>query len=544
MDINYENELYERIKNNDDDNLIFHEKPKPVKKNTKLKSKIISKCFIEKMSVIRFLIILFAFIFIILFIFQNTINLIEKATNNKYKILYNIITSNNLNNNINNNNTNSNNITNNNKTIYHNQTNISINNHTNNNTNNKTNNLTNNINNKTVHNNQTNTNINNHTNNNVNNHTDNLINYNFDSINEAYKKAIPFIQNCLDGILYSNNISSSDNPKVSVVIPVYNSGNFINKAIKSIQNQNLVELEIILINDFSKDDTLSVLEKIQKEDSRIKIIKNKKNMGILYSRSIGSLSAKGQYIFPLDNDDMFLDKDVFKTITNIADFENIDLLEFKAISVSEGSNLLKRKISDRVFSDHKLNVIMVQPELGDYPLSAGDKIGQLIFKDVYLWSKCIKTKIYQKALNYLGEDKYTRYMIGHEDVVINFALFNTAESFKFIGKYGIFRIYRQGSANKETISIHQNLKHLFLADVVIHFLKNERERIKLVYYLIYNVLNLNLLKTILDQNEYNRILFKSCLDRFFNCNYIPEKYKQEIRKKGKHLKFINYNFLK
>ena len=91
MDINYENELYERIKNNDDDNLIFHEKPKPVKKNIKLKSKIISKCFIEKMSVTRFLIILFAFIFIILIIFQTTINLIENETNNKYKILYNII---------------------------------------------------------------------------------------------------------------------------------------------------------------------------------------------------------------------------------------------------------------------------------------------------------------------------------------------------------------------------------------------------------------------------------------------------------------------
>ena len=85
---------------------------------------------------------------------------------------------------------------------------------------------------------------------------------------------------------------------------------------------------------------------------------------------------------------MFLDRDVFKTITNIADFENIDLLEFKAISVSNGTNLLNRKILDRAFMSHKLNVIMVQPELGDYPLSPGDKIGQLNFQDVYIWSKC------------------------------------------------------------------------------------------------------------------------------------------------------------
>ena len=374
MDIYYENEFYEKIKTNDDEQLIFNNKSKKIKRDIKLKSKLIYKYFIKRMTLLRSLIILFVFIFILLCFFQNTINLIEHSEINIYKLLYNIAISNNLTNNINN------------KTLYNNYTNINNNSDT----------LINNTNNKTNFNNQTNItyNTNNHINNNTNNYTvnntnkqtDNLMKYEikFDSINDAYKKALPFIRNCLDGILYSNNFSYSDNPKVSAVIPVYNSGNFINKAIKSIQNQNIFELEIILINDFSKDDTLSVLEKIQKEDSRIKIIKNKKNMGILYSRSIGALSAKGKYIFPLDNDDMFLDRDVFKTITNIADFENIDLLEFKAISVSNGTNLLNRKISDRAFMSHKLNVIMVQPELGDYPLSPGDKIGQLNFQDVYI----------------------------------------------------------------------------------------------------------------------------------------------------------------
>ena len=55
---------------------------------------------------------------------------------------------------------------------------------------------------------------------------------------------------------------------------------------------------------------------------------NKKNMGILYSRSIGVLSSKGKYIFSLDNDDMFLDFDVFSTITKIANESNIDIFEF------------------------------------------------------------------------------------------------------------------------------------------------------------------------------------------------------------------------
>ena len=100
------------------------------------------------------------------------------------------------------------------------------------------------------------------------------------------------------------------------------------------------DIEIMLVNDFSPDNTLSVVEKLKSEDSRIQIINNKKNMGILYSRSIGALLSKGNYIFPLDNDDMFLEQDIFKIIFkyflyyltyDITNESNIDIVEFKGI---------------------------------------------------------------------------------------------------------------------------------------------------------------------------------------------------------------------
>ena len=62
-----------------------------------------------------------------------------------------------------------------------------------------------------------------------------------------------------------------------------------------------------------------------KEDCRIKIINNKKNMGILYSRSIGVLFSNGNYIFPLDSDDMLLSCDVFYVIYNEIKLNNIDI---------------------------------------------------------------------------------------------------------------------------------------------------------------------------------------------------------------------------
>ena len=71
----------------------------------------------------------------------------------------------------------------------------------------------------------------------------------------------------------------------------------------------MTDIEIILVNDFSKDNSLKIIEEIKKEDPRIKIINNYKNMGILYSRCIAVLKAKGEYILNLYQDNFFLMKD-------------------------------------------------------------------------------------------------------------------------------------------------------------------------------------------------------------------------------------------
>ena len=149
----------------------------------------------------------------------------------------------------------------------------------------------------------------------------------FDSYKDAFNKAKDFIDKCMKGILINKDlIKPIEKPKISVVIPCYNCKGYILKALRSIQNQDFNNLEVVIINDFSSDDTLSYLDQLKIEDPRIKILNNKKNMGTLYTRSVGSLSAIGKYIFPLDSDDMFLDKDVFSTISNIADKGNFDLV--------------------------------------------------------------------------------------------------------------------------------------------------------------------------------------------------------------------------
>ena len=177
----------------------------------------------------------------------------------------------------------------------------------------------------------------------------NIGNYNeyiFESLNESFNNSKDFLIKNIKGILINdkNEFKLSEKPEISAICPIYNSQNYIRRTINSIQNQNLLKIEIILVNDFSTDNTTSIINELKKEDPRIKIINNKKNMGILYSRCIGTLSAKGNYIFSIDNDDMFLNSDVFTTITKITNEGNFDIVEFKGILSKISNNILNNQI--------------------------------------------------------------------------------------------------------------------------------------------------------------------------------------------------------
>ena len=106
-------------------------------------------------------------------------------------------------------------------------------------------------------------------------------------------------------ILYKSYKSYYDIPipKISIFLPIYNKEKYLKRSIISIQKQSLKEIEIIAINDFSTDKSLEILKELQKNDKRIKIINNKNNYGLLYSRAMGIQNSAGEYIMNLDPDD-------------------------------------------------------------------------------------------------------------------------------------------------------------------------------------------------------------------------------------------------
>lgn len=93
---------------------------------------------------------------------------------------------------------------------------------------------------------------------------------------------------------------------VSVILPAYNSSKYIEYTILSLQNQTYKNIEIIVIDDGSKDNTLEIVKKLSENDSRIKIYENDKNYGLAYTTNRGISLSQGEYIVQADHDDLSL----------------------------------------------------------------------------------------------------------------------------------------------------------------------------------------------------------------------------------------------
>ena len=92
-------------------------------------------------------------------------------------------------------------------------------------------------------------------------------------------------------------------PKVSVVVTVYNVENYIRRCIESIQNQTIQDIEIVVVDDATPDNSMDIVEEMANSDNRIKIVRHEKNMGLMWARKTGYTAAQGEYITFCDSDD-------------------------------------------------------------------------------------------------------------------------------------------------------------------------------------------------------------------------------------------------
>lgn len=129
---------------------------------------------------------------------------------------------------------------------------------------------------------------------------------------------------------------------VSVIIPLYNTENYISETVNSVLNQTYSNFELIIINDGSTDKSLELVTEFAKKDNRIKII-NQVNSGVASARNIGIKHCNGDYLFFLDSDDLWLPKNIELRIEYIKK-NNAEWI-FGAIDlIGEKSELLNNQI--------------------------------------------------------------------------------------------------------------------------------------------------------------------------------------------------------
>jgi glycosyltransferase involved in cell wall biosynthesis len=288
----------------------------------------------------------------------------------------------------------------------------------------------------------------------------------------------------------------------------------------------MAELEIVLVNDVSKDNSLQKMEELAKEDHRIKIIRNEKNMGTLYSRCIGTLLSKGKYVIPLDNDDMFLNNDVFKIVYNEIEINKVDILYFRGISVWHFNNFLNARNLHQ-FRSFKEKAFLSQPELGNYAI-----------KRFVLWGQCIKTKLYQKSINLLGKERYSKYVTFFEDAIINFINNQLAEKAELFLKVGILHIDKNCSTSRIIKLVNKNLYELYFIDVIFDFSRNTINDKKTAINKTIDVIERESFKQTLN-NINNKIFFKSLINKMMSSEYISNENKQIIREKIFQNKLLN-----
>ncbi len=168
--------------------------------------------------------------------------------------------------------------------------------------------------------------------------------------------------------------------KLSIIIPVYNTSKYLERCIKSTIEQDFKEIEVIIINDCSTDNSLEIIHKYLKIDQRLILINKEKNEGLSAARNSGIEIATGEYILHIDSDD-WVEKDYFKEMYEYAQKNCADIvISDYYIDFDNGQNFYTRDQD---------NIVEVVKEKG---------IENIFLLKSYpcVWNKLIKTELYKK----------------------------------------------------------------------------------------------------------------------------------------------------
>ena len=212
---------------------------------------------------------------------------------------------------------------------------------------------------------------------------------------------------------------------VSIIVPIYNVGKYLEKCITSILDQTYQNIEVVLINDGSTDDSDDICKKYKEVDNRIKYI-SKENGGIASTRNVGISAVTGDYICFVDGDD-YIEKNMIEVLVSAMIEDNADI-----VTCGHYRDINEEIVEDSITDEN----ILVDKDEALFDLLSDIKIRS------YLWGKIFKKELFEGI--YFEDGRV------FEDTLIMYQLFEKAEKVKYLKDVLYHYVIRSGSITDET----------------------------------------------------------------------------------------------
>ena len=261
-----------------------------------------------------------------------------------------------------------------------------------------------------------------------------------------------------------------NNPKISVIIPVYNVEKYLSECLDSVVNQTLRDIEIICVNDGSTDSSLQILKEYASKDKRIKII-DKENEGLGYTRKAGLKIASGEYILFLDSDDKYDSNHSCENLYNCIKKHDADILIF---SISNYHNGNQKKWDLKIDKLENVDRLLTFKEFSIYILNG-------------CFSAC--NKLYSKKFLDSYDDWFFPKKIYYEDMPFHVQIMTRTEKICFIDNATY--LYRVNPSSITRVSS----------------LDRDKKKVESLFFVIDKILNILIEKKLLNELEKEFVCF-------------------------------------
>ena len=307
-----------------------------------------------------------------------------------------------------------------------------------------------------------------------------------------------------------------ENPKISIIMPIYNGEKYLEKSLLSIYNQYFKEIEVIIINDYSNDKTQEIINKLKSKYPSISLFTNNVNKGMLNSTITGIINSKGKYILFLHQNDFFAKKNAFEILYSEAEKNNLDVLGFSSL------------IDNGKYISHFNEIPLIKQPIIKQIMYNVTKDGVNISRTGNsLFNYFIKTELIKNIIKEIDEKYSNEININYiSDFFLLFMLSRNATTFKQIKNILYYSSNNLHKKWEEEINL-LNLRcsnYLYYLYFLYNKTNDNKEEKKIVLYELENfILNTKCRKNDFIRNE----LVKLCKN-LTEKNYVDNKYKLEL----------------